>query len=117
MLRLLPEKIQSDLLWNAANVDVSFAKFRDTVVSQTARLLNIKKPHRGIHQVGEEAPVIHARAPDNMEPAELAMFENVTNTEELIAASQSYKQRKGAASGGKVVPGRPDRARRQTTGR
>ena len=85
---LLPERIQSDLLCNAANIDVSSAKFRDIVVSQTARLLNIKRPQRGIHQVGDEAPAQNSRAPGGMGTEEMAMFENVPNTEDLIAAFQ-----------------------------
>ena len=91
LLRLLPEKIQSDLLWDAANLDVSFTKFRDIVVSQTDRLLNIKKPQRGIHQVGDEAPAQNPRAPEGMESEAIAMFENVNDTDELIAAFQNFK--------------------------
>ena len=91
LLRLLPERIQSDLLWDAANIDVSFAKFRDIVVSQTARLLDITRPQRGIHQVGDEAPAQNFRAPEGMGTEEMAMFENVYNAAELIAAFQNFK--------------------------
>ena len=48
--------------------------------------------------MGEEAPTIYARPPDGIEADELAMFENVSNAEDLIAAFQSYKARKAGTA-------------------
>ena len=63
LLRLLPGKIQLDLLWQASDAWKSFIEFRDIVVSASARMLNIQRPQRGIHQVAAEEPVINARLP------------------------------------------------------
>ena len=56
--------------------------------------MNIQKPHRGLHQVGDEQPAIHARLPEGMESEDLAMFNDVTNADELIAAFQNFKAKK-----------------------
>ena len=99
LLRMLPEKMQLDLLWQASKVEVGFSEFRDHVVAQCARVMNIQKPHRGIHQVEQEAPAIHARLPDGMVSEDLAMFEDVTNADELIAAFQNFKSKKNGNGG------------------
>ena len=89
LLRMLPERMQLDLLWQKADKDVGFCEFRDTVVTQSARAMNIQKPTRGIHEVNDaEVPTINARAPEGMDSNELAMSEGVTNADELIAAFQ-----------------------------
>ena len=115
LLRLLPEKIQCDLLWNASNVEVSFAKFRDIVVSSTTRILNIKRPHRGVHRVDDEAPEVNCRLPEDMDRIDMAAFEGVTNTEELIAAFQKYSGKKIGA--GRTQDRDQRRPRREGGGR
>ena len=91
LLRMLPEKMQLDLLWQASKVEVGFSEFRDHVVAQCARVMNIQKPNRGIHEIAAEAPAVHARLPEGMGLEDLAMFEDVTNADELIAAFQHFK--------------------------
>ena len=50
LLRMLPERMQLDLMWQSADKDKSFAQFRDIVVTQSARIINVQRPQRGIHQ-------------------------------------------------------------------
>ena len=42
LLRMLPERMQLDLLWQKADANVGFSEFRDTVVTQSARVMNTK---------------------------------------------------------------------------
>ena len=101
LLRMLPEKMQLDLMWNASEESMSFSQFRDLVVAKSAKVLNIQKPRRGIHQIAEEPEPIFARPPEGMETSELAMFEGVTNADELVAAFQNFQAKKNGGNGGK----------------
>ena len=100
LLRVLPERIQLDLPWSASDQTKDFVQFRDLVVAASAKILNIQRPQRGIHQVASEQQDIPARMPANMEPQDLAMFEGVSNAEDLTAAFQKYKNMKGNNGGG-----------------
>ena len=118
LLRMLPERIQLDLLWSASDQSKNFAQFRDLVVTASAKMLNIQKPQRGIHQVAPEQPEVNARLPANIEMEDLAMFEGVTNTDDLIAAFQRYNKAKSGnnngGTGGKFQQRRDTRQQRQT---
>ena len=61
--RMLPERVQLDLLWSASDQTKGFTQFRDLVVTASAKMLNIQKPQRGIHQVAPEQPGVNARLP------------------------------------------------------
>ena len=63
LLRLLPEKVQLDLMWNASEASLGFAQFRDLVVQKSARIMNIQMPQRSIHQVSEDIPALSCRPP------------------------------------------------------
>ena len=107
LLRMLPEQMQLDLLWQKADANVGFSEFRDTVATQSARVMNIQKPQRGIHQVDEPEPApIYARAPEGMEASELAMLEGVTNADELIAAFQNPKGKRTGGDPWRTAQGR-----------
>ncbi len=86
------------------------------MVAQCARVMNIQKPSRGIHQVVAEAPAVNARLPEGMGLEDLAMFEDVTNADELIAAFQNFKAKKNGGTGGKWQPRRDTRPQRQQSG-
>ena len=115
LLRMLPERIQLDLLWSASDQTKNFAQFRDLVVAASAKILNIQRPQRGIHQVADEQTDIPARLPANMEPLDMAMFEGASNAGDLIAAFQKYKAMKGNNGGGNGGQRRRD-TRRQESG-
>jgi hypothetical protein len=95
LLRILPERMQLDLMWNASEETMEFPQFRDLVVAKSSKVLNIQKAPRSIHQVAEEPAPVFARPPEGMEANELAMFEGVTNADELIAAFPNFKAKKG----------------------
>ena len=66
LLRILPGKMQLDLRWHATKEDIGFSEFRDHIVSQSALVMNVQRPHnRGIHQMGvaNEQPDIPAKMP------------------------------------------------------
>ena len=44
MLRILPERMQSDLMWHSKDKDISFDEFRDLVVAASARFVSIQRP-------------------------------------------------------------------------
>jgi hypothetical protein len=100
LLRILPEKMQLDLLWHATKEDIGFAEFRDHIVSQSALVMNVTKPHnRGIHQVAGESPPIPAKMPADIEAEDMAFFEGITDAEGLIAAFQKYNAYKKNGTG------------------
>ena len=43
LLAILPGKLQTDLLWNSTNPEWSYAKFRDHVLTQSARIVDLDK--------------------------------------------------------------------------
>ncbi len=94
LLAILPERMQADLLWNATDRNVSFDVFRDHVVTQSARLLAIQRPGRPIQGVEDESPALNCRLPDGVDSSDISLFENVTNTDELIAAFQKMNSRR-----------------------
>ena len=54
LLRILPREIRELLLWHSTDVGVSFYKFRDTVVAQTAAVLMNRGGTRGVNAVGAD---------------------------------------------------------------
>ena len=117
LLRMLPERIQMDLLWSASDQSKTFCEFRDLVVAASAKILNIQRPGRGIHQVESEQPGIPARVPPDMEPQDVAAFEGISSAEDLIAAFQRYNKMKGNNGGtGGYKLRRDTRPQRQDSG-
>ena len=51
LLRILPSEIREMLLWHSTDVGVSFQRFRDTVVAQTAAVLMNRGSSRAVHAV------------------------------------------------------------------
>ena len=100
LLAILPEKLQTDLLWHATDHTMSFPTFRDMVVVQSAKVLAILKPSRPLHGVNDEVPTLYCRPP----PAEqmiddenaMDMFNNISNVEDLVAAFQKFNRNKKA---------------------
>ena len=49
-LRVLPEKMQLDLLWSKWGSNVGSTEFRDIAATQTAHVMGIQKPLRSIQR-------------------------------------------------------------------
>ena len=54
LLRVLPKEIRELLLWHSTDAGVSFSRFRDTVVNQTAQVLMNRGGARGVNAVGAD---------------------------------------------------------------
>ena len=92
LLNLLPEKLQSDLLWHSKDTNVSFIDFRDRIVSVSSRLLAIQRPHgRPLQGVKEEQP--ESEDPPAMEEDAMDAIRSATNVEDMIAAFQRIQPR------------------------
>ena len=61
LFAILPEKLQTDLLWKASDLSMSFAEFRDLVVTQSARVLAVQRPQKPVRVVCEESTTRQAR--------------------------------------------------------
>ena len=53
LLRILPREIREMLLWHSTDVGVSFQRFRDTVVAQTAAVLMNRGSSRAVHAMND----------------------------------------------------------------
>ncbi len=106
MLHVLPEKIQSDLLWHSKDEGISFSEFRDLVVNVASRLMAIQRPSRPIHGVDEEAAV--KEEPQN-EGTQMNL-DSYGNVEDLVAAFERHKAGRGKRP---YVPPRREAAARR----
>jgi hypothetical protein len=57
LLAILPGKLQTDLLWNSTNPEWSYVKFRDHVLTQSSKILDLEKNftriNGGVHAVAQ----------------------------------------------------------------
>ena len=58
LLRILPREIRELLLWHSTDVGVSFQRFRDTIVAQTAQVLMNRGSHRSINAVDQHETLL-----------------------------------------------------------
>ncbi len=106
MLNVLPEKIQSDLLWHSKDKDISFSEFRDLIVNVASRLMAIQRPSGPIHGVDEEAT---AKEEPQNEGTQMSL-DSYGNVEDLVAAFERHKAGKGKKP---YVPPRREAAARR----
>ena len=52
--RILPREMRDLFVWHSTDMDVSFARFRDTVVAQTAMVLMHRGSGKGFNAFGEQ---------------------------------------------------------------
>ena len=64
LLAILPSQLQPDLLWDPTNPRESYQEFRDTILTQSARItdFNRRAGRGGVHAVGEAAQDLGANA-------------------------------------------------------
>ena len=58
LLRILPTEIRELLLWHSTDVGVSFERFRDTIVAQTAQVLMNRGSRRSINAVDKHETLL-----------------------------------------------------------
>ena len=95
MLRIPPERMQSDLMWHSKDKDISFDEFRDLVVTASARLLSIQRPPgrvQGLDNDNHDAP---PPPPETDEAAMRAVLAGISNADGVIAAFQRHQRRGG----------------------
>ena len=99
LMQMLPEKIQSDLMYHSKHKSISFSEFRDLVVMTSARLLSIQRPTGRLQGVDEEhkdgPPPALFRPPAGAEEDGIdfnAMLAGVSDVEGLVAAFQKYQR-------------------------
>ena len=54
LLRSLPREMRELLVWHSTDMDISFARFRDTVVAQTAMVIMNRGGGKYINAVDEQ---------------------------------------------------------------
>ena len=111
LLRILPREIRELLLWHSSNVDVTFQRFRDTVVSQTAAVLMNRGGGRSVGHLDQETS--HEKSGDDY----LAAVNRLANCEDddererqltdLLAAVGDRRGRDGRRPGPRERPARP----------
>ena len=111
LLNVLPEKLQSDLLWNSKDKDVTFSEFRDLVVTVASRLMAIQKPPRPIQGVHDEND--HQSQLQDHEG--IMNFDSYENVDDLVAAFQDHQAGRGRRP--YVPPRRPGAPRREAAPR
>ena len=99
LMQMLPEKIQSDLMYHSKHKSISFSEFRDLVVMTSARLLSIQRPTGRLQGVDEEhkdgPPPALFRPPAGAEEDGIdfnAMLAGVSDVEGLVAAFQKFQR-------------------------
>ena len=112
LLATLPAKLQSDLLWNSTNPKESYREFRDLILTQSARILDLQRRtgRGGVHAVEPTVgydpamPPLGASCAQEMREDDLLMADNnpISSPEGLLAMVN--RQRAGGASG---RPNRP----------
>ena len=90
LLRILLREIRETLLWHSTDVGVSFQRFRDTVVAQTAAVLMNRGSSRAVHAV-DNMP-----EEENYRDANFKILDGSGATiDELIGALQVRRDRPG----------------------
>ena len=102
LLAILPSKLQSDLLWNSTNPRESYQEFRDLILTQSARILDLNRRtgRGGVHAVeptvGYEPamPPLGASCAQEMRDDDLLMADNnpISSLEELLAMVNRQRQ-------------------------
>ena len=114
LLAILPARIQSDLLWNSVNPATSYQGFRDHVLTQASRILDLDRRTRrgGVNAIAHsqnqednaQMPALgSSAAEDQREDDEDAGRNPISSLEELLAMVN--KQR--ANAGGRTQRWRP----------
>ena len=99
VLAILPEKLQTDFLWNASDLSMSFAEFRDLVVTHSAWVLAVQRPQRPVRVDSEESTTRQARvAPASGTPQREEALEDEI-PEEFVAAFQRLQAKIGKLGG------------------
>ena len=99
LLRILPRDKRELSIWHSTDMDISFARFRDTVVAQTAMVIMNRGGGKYINALDEqqqhkEKPQEHQGCEDDdcCTPEERAAWE-----QELLA---EFRRSKGGGKGG-----------------
>jgi hypothetical protein len=109
LLAILPTKLQSDLLWNSTNPSEAYEQFRDLILTQSARIVDLarRQGRGGVHAVARSdqedgPPPLGTSAAEDMREDD----ENnpISSLEELLAMVN--RQRTGGS-------GRPQQRRTQ----
>ena len=109
LLRVLPKEISELLLWHSTDTGVSFARFRDTVVNQTAQVLMNRGGPRSVNAVDA------ADASGEYEKILKKLGEGICDMEKLLDdlyAAIVARRGRGAQPGGR----QPQRAKSETRG-
>ena len=117
LLAILPAKLQSDLLWNSTDPKESYQRFRDTILTQSARIvdLNRRQGRGGAHAVmGSEEPMppLGTSAAEDQREDDAEDFNPISSVEELLA----MVNRQRAAGQGRQQPYQQRRQRPQQAG-
>ena len=93
LLSILPSQIRETLLWHSCDVGVNYSQFRDTVITQTAKMLLERGNRRSVSAVDQEQSDRDALMKlINGEGGE-AEASNSATLEELSAAVRQQRKR------------------------
>ena len=85
LLAVLPAELRESLLWQSTKAEVSFASFRDHVITQSSKIL-MNRRKLPVHVVDNN---------DDSDSDEAFDFQNISSVEDMIAALQRLQRRNG----------------------
>ena len=91
LLRILPQEIRDALIWPSSDEAISFAKFRDHVISQTSRVLLERGRRKAVNSV--EEPENKMNEENIIDALESANTLEGIDVEDIIAAIRNQKGR------------------------